>query len=231
VGVTLRLPTRRSLVAAVVCLAVAVTMAVVLTGHAGAGESRCDEFRRAAAEPARTDLVTAPSGPRILVIGDSYSLGLGVDSGRSWPHQLQGRVLVDGFSGSGFSKDASACGDVSYASRAVAALRRAGDVSVVVVEGGLNDYDQPTSAIRRGFDRLLARLGERRVVVVGPASAPARAAEVPRIDHLLARLSARHGVQYVRMSGAALAYLPDRLHLIPASHRAFGDVVAGQIAD
>ena len=222
--------TRRRLVAAAVCLLFAVAVPVALTGRAGAGVSRCEAFRRAAADPARTHFVTAPRGPRILVIGDSYSLGLGVDSGRSWPHQLQGRVMVDGFSGSGFSKDASRCGDVSYASRATAALHRAGDVSLVVVEGGLNDYDQPTSAIRRGFDLLLTRLRGRRVVVVGPTSAPARAKEVPRIDDLLARLSARHGVQYVRTSGEALPYLPDRLHPTPAGQRTFGDLVARQIA-
>jgi acyl-CoA thioesterase-1 len=67
------------------------------------------------------------------------------------------------------------------------------------------------------------------VVVVGPASAPSRSREVPRIDALLARLSARHGVQYVRMSGETFPYLPDRLHLTPAGQRAFGDLVAARI--
>ena len=115
---------------------------------------------------------------------------------------------------------------MSYAERAAAGLRSAGDVGLVVVEGGLNDYDQPASAIRAGFDDLLAELGDRRVVVVGPAPAPSRAAAVPRVDALLARLSARHGVAYVRMSGETFPYLSDRLHLTPQGHREFGDLVA-----
>jgi len=152
-----------------------------------------------------------------------------VDGDQSWPHRLPGRVIVAGFSGSGFSKDASGCGQVSYAARAAAGLRRAGHVDLVVVEGGLNDYDQPTAAIRAGFDDLLDELGDRPVVVVGPAPAPSRADAVPRIDALLARLSTQHGVSYVRMAGTNFPYLPDRLHLTPAGHEQFGDRVAHAI--
>lgn len=221
---------RRRVIAAAVCAALAATVSVVLMNSAGAGASRCAQFRAAAAEPVRTQL-GAGAGPRTLVIGDSYSLGLGVDGDQSWPHRLPGRVIVDGFSGSGFSADASPCGAVSYAGRAAAGLRSAGDVGLVVVEGGLNDYDQPASAIRAGFDDLLAELGDRRVVVVGPAPAPSRAAAVPRVDALLARLSARHGVAYVRMSGETFPYLSDRLHLTPQGHREFGDLVARGIGN
>ena len=218
---------RRRLIAAALCAALAATVSVVLMNSAGAGASRCAQFRAAAAEPARAQMGTGT--PRILVIGDSYSVGLGVDGDQSWPHRLPGRVIVAGFSGSGFSKDASGCGQVSYAARAAAGLRRAGHVDLVVVEGGLNDYDQPTAAIRAGFDDLLDELGDRPVVVVGPAPAPSRADAVPRIDALLARLSTQHGVSYVRMAGTNFPYLPDRLHLTPAGHEQFGDRVAHAI--
>lgn len=197
-------------------------LAVHLAARArGSVESRCEPFE--AASVVRSRVVTG-SGERVVVIGDSYSAGLGLDApGDSWPTRLDGTVHVAGFSGSGFSVGASACEGVSFGARAAAAVRP-GDL--VVVQGGLNDHDQPDAAIREGFDQLLARLRGHRVVVVGPPSAPARAAAVPRVDALLAELAEQYDAAYVRTSGWTLPYLGDRLHLTPAGHRTFGDNVA-----
>ena len=90
---------------------------------------------------------------------------------------------VSGFSGSGFSARASGCGRVSFHHRAPTAPRRL--PHLVVVQGGLNDYDQPAAAIDRGFRDLMADLAGQHVVVVGPADAPARSGAVPRVDALL----------------------------------------------
>jgi acyl-CoA thioesterase-1 len=133
-------------------------------------------------------------------------------------------VRVEGFSGSGFSKGASECGAVSYADRAPRAL--AYDARIVVVEGGLNDVDQPRAAIWRGFARLIAELGHRHVLIVGPAPAPERAAAVPAVDRELSRLSLRYGVGYLSMLDADLPYLADGLHLTASGHDVFGDRVA-----
>ncbi|KAA1419227.1 SGNH/GDSL hydrolase family protein [Nocardioides humilatus] len=207
---------------AVGLVAVVAVAGLVVTARAGADPSRCAGFRAAAAE--RSELVTG-SGREVLVIGDSYSVGLGVGADHSWPTQLPGRVRVEGFSGSGFSSGASECGaGTSYAERAPRAL--AHDVRLVVVEGGLNDFDQPRSAIRRGFTRLVGEFGHQRVLVVGPAPAPARADAVLRVDGLLARLSEQYGVGYLSMLDTDLPYLEDRLHLTEEGHRAFGDRVA-----
>ena len=203
----------------------------LLTVHAararGAEASRCERFAAASVARAQSD---TGSGRRVVVIGDSWSAGLGLDDpATSWPSRLPGRVHVAGFSGSGFSRGASPCGDESYAGRARSALR--GGAGLVVVEGGLNDFDQPSGAIRAGFRKLMTALRGHRVVVVGPADAPSRAGAVPRVDALLARLAAAYDVPYVRTSGLDLRYLPDRLHLTPAGHRAFGDAVAARVAD
>jgi acyl-CoA thioesterase-1 len=222
-------PTRRRAFVAVVAL---VLLVAVLSGYvaarAGALGDRCARF--AAASSARAAAVTG-SGPDVAVIGDSWSAGLGLaDSSASWPARLPGRVHVAGFSGSGFSAHASDCGAVSFADRAPAAVRSGADL--VVVEGGLNDVDQPSAAIVSGFARLMDSLADvppGRVVVVGPASAPARAAGVARVDLLLGALAAQHGVAYVRTSDLDLDYLPDGLHLTPAGHRAFGDAVAARL--
>ncbi len=104
------------------------------------------------------------------------------------------------------------------------------NADLVVVEGGLNDFDQSTAAITAGFEELMESLSGHRVVVVGPPSAPARATAVPRVDRLLASLSRSSGVAYVRTTDWSLPYLDDGLHLTPAGHELFGNRVAEAIA-
>jgi acyl-CoA thioesterase-1 len=189
------------------------------------GRARCHDF--AAARAARLAAVSG-TGRRVVVIGDSWSAGLGLaDPSRSWPVRLPGQVYVDGFSGSGFSAHASPCGPVSYAQRAPADLRAGADL--VVVEGGLNDYDQSSAAITDGFRRLMTALHGEHVVVVGPPMAPLRAARVPRVDRLLRSLSSAAGVPYLSTVGLRLAYQPDRLHPTQAGADAFGDAVAAYL--
>ena len=214
------------MITAVLALVAALVATGVLAARASANLSQCQQF--AAASKARAGHVTG-SGERVVVIGDSWSAGLGLDRPvQSWPSRLPGRVHVAGFSGSGFSAKASACGRVSFADRAPAALRDGADL--VVVEGGLNDYDHSRAEIKAGFARVMRAASSYRVVVVGPATAPSRAAAVPRVDRLLRHLSAKYGVPYVSTTDLDLPYLEDRLHLTPAGHRAFGDAVAERIA-
>lgn len=207
----------------------AVTSYVAATRALGADVSTCERFTADSA--ARAEQVTG-RGERVVVIGDSWSAGLGLDRPvRSWPSRLGGRVHVAGFSGSGFSAGASPCRRVSFADRAGSVVAGA---DLVVVEGGLNDWDQPDADVRAGFARLVRVLRAAdvsRVVVVGPASAPSRQAKVPHVDSLLAELSQRYAVGYVSTADLDLAYLDDRLHLTEAGHRAFGDAVSRRIDD
>lgn len=220
------MPARRRAYVAVLLLVVVAATLTVLTTRARASVGRCERF--AAESAARAEQVSG-SGERVVVIGDSYSVGLGLENPESsWPSRLAGTIQVAGFSGSGFSAGDSPCGDVSFADRARAAVR--GGADLVVVEGGLNDFDQSSSAVELGFGRLMASLAGHRVVVVGPASAPSRLDAVPRVDDLLATLADRYGVPYVRTAGLGLSYLPDGLHLTPAAHRIFGDYVAARVA-
>jgi acyl-CoA thioesterase I len=216
---------RRRAVGVVVVLLVATLSVYAAARAGGAGPTRCERFTAASA--ARADAVTG-SGRRVVVIGDSYSAGLGLtDLAGSWPTRLPGEVHVAGFSGSGFSAHASLCGRVSFADRASAAVR--GGADPVVVEGGLNDFDQPPAAIRAGFRRLMVELEGHPVVVVGPVAAPSRASAVPRVDGLLASLARKYDVAYVRTSHLDLRYLSDQLHLTPAGHAALGDFVAAAL--
>lgn len=213
--------------ATVVVTMLAALVAFYVADRAGAGPTRCQHHRVEARD--RQGIVTG-DGEQVLVIGDSWSVGLGQDDlARSWPTRLSGRVHVAGFSGSGFSASASSCGRVSFhdrAATAVAAVRP----QLVVVEGGLNDFDRTDAAIERGFRALMADLAGQRVVVVGPAAAPSRVGAVPRVDADLARLSAEFAVPYVATDDLELDYLDDGLHLTEDGHAAFGDAVAERIA-
>jgi len=220
------LPRRRTVLLTVGSLVCALTAVGILSARASAHQSKCERF--AAASTQRAGMVTG-AGERVVVIGDSWSAGLGLDHpAQSWPSRLPGRVHVAGFSGSGFSEKASPCGAVSFADRAPVALKNGADL--VVVEGGLNDYDRTRAEIKAGFARVMATTAPYRTVVVGPATAPSRAAQVPRVDRLLGRLSAKYGVGYVSTADLDLPYLDDRLHLTPSGHRTFGDAVAERIA-
>lgn len=198
----------------------------VVSAATGGSPSWCDQARDAASARRSHD---TGSGPDVVVIGDSWSVGLGTSAADSWPTRLPGRVHVDGFSGSGFSATSSDCGPQSYAARADRAV--AGHPgALVVVEGGLNDFDQTDAAIEQGVADLVGRLDGHRVVVVGPAAAPSRAAEVPRVDAVLEGAAERAGVTYLSMAGADVTYLDDELHPTAAGHRAFGDAVAAALA-
>ncbi|MFL6173035.1 MAG: SGNH/GDSL hydrolase family protein [Marmoricola sp.] len=200
------------------------TPVVAGTAHASSA-AKCERFARQSLE--RQHLVTG-HGPTTVVIGDSYSAGLGLaHPDRNWARDLPGRVHVFGFSGSGFSPGASPCKDVAYDQRAARALSL--HPSLVVVEGGLNDFDQPSGQIRAGFRRLMSELGRHKVLVVGPPPAPLRGAGAARVDAILRSEAARAGTPYLSMIEGRFAYLPDRLHLTPAGHQAFGAVVADHL--
>ncbi|SFC30394.1 acyl-CoA thioesterase-1 [Nocardioides terrae] len=208
--------------ALVIAVGLALAGMVALRGPASAsGAAQCHRF---AADHATQLKRVAGSGRPVVVIGDSWSAGYKLtDPRRGWPSRLPGQVRVDGFSGSGFSAHASPCGAVSYATRAGTA--RGADL--VVVEGGLNDFDQSYAAVRSGFRLLMSRLQGRTVVVVGPAPAPRRRAGAQRVDRWLAALSRAAGVDYVSsIHLTGLPYLADRLHLTPTGHREYGDWVA-----
>lgn len=208
-----------------VLLVVTALLATLMSARARGSEAALCE-RHATDAAARAQIVTG-SGRPVTVIGDSWTVGLGLsDLGGSWPGQLSGRVSVAGFSGSGFARRASRCGNRAFSTR-VGATRGA---NLVVVAGGLNDVDQPTADIRAGFRSLMASLSARSVVVVGPASAPSRAALVARVNTTLASLSEEYGVAYIDTTSWSLPYLDDGLHLTPAGHVAFGQQVADELA-
>ena len=208
-------------------LLMALALSPVLSAANASTAERCERFTHQST--ARQQVVSG-HGATTVVIGDSYSAGLGLrHPDRNWARQLPGRVHVFGFSGSGFSTGASPCSAVSYAQRAPRALTL--HPSLVVIEGGLNDFDQPSGDIRAGFRRLLTEVGHHpRVLVVGPPPAPLRGDRAARVDAILRTEAARSGTPYLSMIDEHFRYRSDRLHLTPGGHRAFGRVVADRLA-
>lgn len=185
----------------------------------------CSRF----AEESR-ELAAAPigSGRSIAVIGDSYAAGLALGDPRSsWASRLPGRVQVFAFSGSGFSPLSSRCQAVDFYERAgaVAAL----EPEVVVIEGGLNDVGQSEREIRSGFRKVILELQGREVLVVGPALAPSRDQGALRVDRILRQIAEQTRTPYLSMIGKRFDYLPDNLHLTPAGHQEFGELVAKRL--
>lgn len=210
-------------------LMLAVLLAAVLTvwvaDRAVSDDAPCAQY---AVQSAARERPVSGTGPRVVVVGDSWSAGLGLgEPGRSWPSRLEGRVQVFGFSGSGFSATASTCPGVAFAERARRAVRGA---DLVVVQGGLNDHDQSPASVRDGVRRLLRVVGDREVVLVGPAAAPSRTDGARRVDALLSGMAEDAGVRFVSTYGLELDYLDDDLHLTVRGHRDFGHAVAAALA-
>lgn len=220
-------PRRLALLAVLVTVLVTVGIGLsVATREDSRAAAPCDRQQADSRERAAED---TGRGERVVVIGDSWTVGFGPESADElWPARLPGRVHVAGWSGSGFSPDASSCPEAQYAERAPAAVDSG--ATLVVVQGGINDHDQSAFDIAAGTRRLLDRLAGLEVVVVGPPRIPAMAERMPRVDAVLERVVGAGDATYVSTLEWRLSYVADGVHLDPAGHRRFGDRVARKIA-
>ena len=160
----------------------------------GSYAARCQRF---GADSAARAARSAAAGDPVLVIGDSWTAGLGLADRpprgrRGWRTRAGG-----GLPGSGFSAGGLAVRRGLVRRPRTAALAGLPADALVVVEGGLNDVDRSAAEINAGFEDLLDALADAPCGRRRTARAPARAGVVPRVDALLARLAARHDVAYV----------------------------------
>jgi acyl-CoA thioesterase I len=122
----------------------------------------------AAAAGAKSSAHAAPSAsrPRVVVLGDSLTAGLGLSAAEAYPHLLQQRLNDDGLNyevvNAGVSGDTSAGG----LSRLDWSLD--GDVRVLVVALGGNDALRglPVEELKRNLSEIIRRAQARHITVV-----------------------------------------------------------------
>ena len=159
--------------------AVAVMLAAALwaAGCAPAGEPPAPPAREHSAAPARPAppaAATVAARPRIVVLGDSLTAGLGLSPGESYPTLLQQKLDAGGFHydivNAGVSGDTSAGG----LSRLDWALD--GDVRVLVVALGGNDALRalPADELKQNLSSIIERAQARhiRVLLAGMEAPP-----------------------------------------------------------
>ena len=138
---------------------------LVLSAACGAEQAPAEQ---AGAAERETPVAAAPAtgAPRIVVLGDSLTAGLGLSPEQSYPTLLQQRVRDAGFEyqvvNAGVSGDTSAGG----LSRLDWALD--GDVRVLVVALGGNDALRglPVAELRKNLSEIIERAKARKVAVV-----------------------------------------------------------------
>ena len=126
------------------------------------------ENRAARSSPAASAPAPKPASdvPRIVILGDSLTAGLGLDRAQSFPSLLQARLDREGYEyqvvNAGVSGDTSAGG-----------LRRLdwaleGNVRVLVVELGANDglRGLPVSGMKKNLSEIITRAQARGITVI-----------------------------------------------------------------
>jgi lysophospholipase L1-like esterase len=228
-----------------VLVAAGIGVVVEATGHsasvsagaaaASAAKDAADCRRTTARVHSAAATTVDGPGTRVAFLGDSYTSGYALtDPQEGYAYVLSRalgwRAAVDGFPGTGFTTDATCPGE-RYAQRV---QRIPTDAALVLVEGGLNDVHgvgQVGGASGALLDQIHARVPAAAVVVVGPPLVPNRAGGiVRRVAADLARTAIGHGATYVDPLGWSLPYLRDGVHLTPAGHRQFADLLAAQLA-
>jgi acyl-CoA thioesterase I len=117
-------------------------------------------------QPAAARPSTAAAKPRIVVLGDSLTAGLGLPADQAYPALLQQRLNASGFSyevvNAGVSGDTSAGG----LSRLEWALE--GDVRVLIVALGGNDALRalPADELKQNLSRIIERAQGRHIAVL-----------------------------------------------------------------
>ena len=190
-----------------------------------------DMCSRFAAESVSRAAVVTGAGQQVVVIGDSWAAGYGLDDpSKSWPAYLDGEVRVSGFAGTGYARSSmERCGPISFGERAADAIRPGADL--VVLEGGINDAHRELSEAEEGFRQTLDALKGHDVVVLSAPRVSTRAAAIKGVNKMLKRVSKEYGVTYINVFDLDLPYQADHTHLTPEGHVEFGKIVARRIAE
>lgn len=178
-------------------------------------------------------ILTARAGKeKVVVLGDSYSSGDTLPTRTdAWPYRLPNivdwGVSVNAVGGTGFTNPGP-CGDSAFIARAgmVVATKPA----MLIVQGGLNDYQADPTVLRKAVTLFLSRVKDvPRVVLVGPVSAPSRREGAEIVDAVLAQVAAEHHIEYVSTLRWGDPFSAAGLHLTAVGQRAYAAQLAAAI--
>jgi acyl-CoA thioesterase-1 len=144
---------------------------------------------------------SAPAaGPRIVVLGDSLTAGLGLTPAESYPHLLQQRLNDEGMHYD--VVNAGVSGDTSAGGLARLDWALDGDVRVLVVALGGNDALRglPAAELKRNLAEIIRRAQARHITVIlaGMEAPPNYGPDYARAFHqVYPALAKEHGVAFV----------------------------------
>ena len=180
---------------------------------------RCEAIQSRIAETG--EVVQGRGAAGTVALGDSYTAGDWLeDRSQGWAYAVAEDVAGVGMTG---YTNGGYCGDDSFSER----LSTITDLhpSTLIIQGGLNDSDATAHQIEAAADDLLDRVeGIERVVLVGPTNAPAKT-DLAKVDKALAAAAKDRQREYISALEWDLEFLPDRLHLTPAGHAEFAELV------
>lgn len=147
-------------------------------------------------------LPTAPDSIRAVILGDSYTVGVGASEGYvSDLALLMGWDITGaGEAGTGYVNSSDVPGRARYAERLPVVVEAAPDI--VLVQGSTNDGGVPPEELRAAagelYRALHASLPDARIVVVGPLRPPtADPGQVDMVRSVLASAAAQAGLPFI----------------------------------
>ncbi len=154
---------------------------------------------------AATPALTLPARPRVLIVGDSYTQGVGDDdasNGLGWAPEaaaaLGWQATVDGRGGSGYVNPTTYSAG-TFASR----LWRhpANGYDLIVIQGSSNDQHYSATVLAGAVNMTLRTVRRRypsaKVVMVGPTNPYGNTANYATVDAKLKAGAVRYGVPFV----------------------------------
>jgi uncharacterized membrane protein len=179
-------------------------------------------------------------GPRVLIVGDSFTEGTGAGTSRPytrWLQKLMGWIDVwKGGSGStGYTNDGQRLALIDRYSNDIIAQQ----AQIVIIAMGINDSSQTLSTVLADaetiWDATLASSYTRELVIVGPwpnnGGAGTVSAPLVALDDGLAALAVEKGIRYISPISEGWQFtIADATHPDPAGHEYIAWRLAGHLS-
>lgn len=194
---------------------VVVALALVVAGGWLWRQQRIEAAECAAAEALDARLPGDAAG--VVVVGDSYAAGLGLDQyDDAWPSHLGRDVRVRAASGAGWARG-GLCDRPTLST-----LAEGAEGDVVVLQGGLNDTLDDAEVAGAALAEVSVDADH--VVVVGPPRTPAFEGEVG-MDAVLRSAADELDATYVSLLHLDLPMQADGMHVTAEGHERIADEV------